>query len=374
MRTLVLFASLLLLVSCGADQTVKLKKQLNDKKKKITQLNGEVAELEKQLESISQGDSVVHRIPVKVKLLDLETFNHYFKANGVVEPVNEAYISPEVNGQVKQIYVKEGDRVTKGQLLARLNTSITDKAIEEVETGLELANILYKKQKQLWEKNIGSELQYLQAKNTKESLEGKLETLKAQLDMAYIKSPINGIVDEIFIKAGELAAPGFQLMQVVNLDQLYINIDIAESFLPSVNKGDMVILEFPAFPDEFLKTPIHRVGNTIKPDNRTFTAQLYVNNPHEKYKPNMVAVIEINDFSTDSALVVPSLIIKQDLIGTYVYVADEQDGKLIARKRYIETGRSYNDKSIIEKGLVPGNRVIVTGFNQVSDGSYVVVN
>ncbi len=374
MRTLVLFAGLFLLASCAGDEAAEKKKQLDSKKNEVVQLNSEIAELEKNLENDAGHSSNINRVPVEIKSIDYGEFKHYFKANGVVESINEAFISPEINGQIKEIYVKEGDRVKKDQMLVRLNTSITDNTMKEIETALELANTIYKKQKQLWDKNIGSELQYLEAKNNKEALESRLETLKAQQDMAYVRSPIEGIVDDIFLKEGELASPGIQLMQVINLDDLYINVDIAESFLPSVNKGDVVILEFPTFPGESLKVPIHRVGNIIKKDNRTFTAQLKIRNENEKYKPNMIAVVEINDFATDSAFVVPSLIIQQDLIGTYLYVVSDQEKGLVARKRYIEPGRVYNDKSIVKEGLHPGDSVIVIGYNQVSDGSDILIN
>ena len=313
----------------------------------------------------------IFKILVVAKELSYQPFEHYFEAHGSVESISEAFISPEINGQIKEVKVREGNRVQKGQLLVVLNTSITENTIEEVKTSLELANTVYEKQKRLWDQQVGSELQYLQAKNNKEALESRLKTLQAQLDMAYIRSPIDGIVDEIFSKKGELAIPGMQLMQIVNLSNLYINAEISESYLSMINKGDIVKLTFPSYPDLEMDVPIHRVGNVINPQNRSFTIQLKINNRQEMLKPNILAIIKIMDFSTESALVVPTIILKQDIKGTYMYVADKDDDGYHARKVYVETGISYQDKSIIVNGLKPGQKIITKGYNLVSDGTKI---
>ncbi len=370
---IILFITVIFLVSCeNTDETEKIKSEIEEKISEIQQLKNEVADLEKQIKTKSE-DSLRFKIPVNVKKLKFETFKHFFEASGVVEPVNDAFISPEINGQIEEIYVEEGSQVIKDQLLAKLNTNVTENTVKEIETSLELAKTVYKKQKQLWEKNIGSEIEYLKAKNNKESLENKLRTIKSQLEKAYIRSPIKGIVDEIFKKEGELAIPGIQLMQVINLEDLYINVDVAEVHLPSVHKGDTVILKFPTYMNESVKVPVFRVGNVIEPDNRTFTVQLKIKNNEGKYKPNMLAVVEINDYSTDSAFVVPSLIIKRDLTGKYLYIVEEKDGNYYAKKRYIETGKSHNELTTVIRGLKPGEQVIIDGFEQVSDGSEVYI-
>lgn len=370
MRKLSLFVAIALLASCGSGEKPEtMQSTVGGNQDEAKDSNLEVTVPDKTLTSDSREETSAHKIPVEVKTLTYETFNHYFEASGIVEPVKEAIVSPEINGQIKEIYVGEGEHVKKGQLLARLNTTITDNTIKEVKTSLELASILYKKQKELWEKKIGSEIQYLEAKNRKEALEGSLETLKAQKEMASIKSPIAGIVDDMFLKEGELAGPGVPMMQVINLDKLYVNIDVSERYIPFVKKGDKVILQFPTYPDLEMEVPVYRTGNIIKPDNRTFTLQLKIANDHSKFKPNMVAITRINDFATDSALVVPSLIIKQDLTGKYIYVVNRTNGITRAEKRYIEPGFSYNENTIIDKGIAPGEQVIVTGYTQVSDGS-----
>lgn len=346
----------------------EIMEQISVYKKEIGELNKKIVSLEEQLSQMS-GDNE-RGIPVTVSTLKQEEFNHYVEVNGSVEAINAAYISPEINGQVREIYVKEGQRVTRGQLLIKLNSSITESSINEVETSLKLATTVYEKQKQLWEKNIGSEIDYLTAKNNKESLESKLETLQAQADMAMIKAPIDGIVDDVVVKVGELAGPGMQVIQLVNLSNLYINADVSEAYLTKVKKGDMVLLEFPSYPDVSMNVPVYRIGNVVKSANRTFKVQLKIVNPDNAIKPNVLAKIKINDYSAENALLLPSLIIKQDMKGKYVYVVDENKA---AQKVYIETGMSYLDQTMVTKGVKEGDQVIIEGFNQVSSGTAVEV-
>jgi RND family efflux transporter MFP subunit len=250
---------------------------------------------------------------------------------------------------------------------------VTKSQIEELQSSLDYARIVFEKQKRLWDQNIGSEIQYLEAKNNVESLENKLKVLNAQMAMAKITSPVDGVVDDIERKEGEMAMPGMPMMQVVNLDQVYINADVAETYLTSIYAGEQVRVAFPAYPDLELEVPIHRKGNVINPNNRTFTVQLKLANPDKMLKPNILSRIFINDFSSDEALTVPAAVVKQDLIGSYVYVIENNEDKLVARKAYVETGLSYANETMILKGIEPGQKIIINGYNQVSDGTAVVI-
>ena len=379
MKNLILKSATLLLLagfigSCETkDEKETVKQQIKEYKDEVSHLNIKIKELEKQLEGFNTQDERF-TTPVKAQEIQQGPFKHYFQVSGTVDAIDKAYISPEVNGQVKEILVTEGERVTKGQLLARLNTIITENTILEVKTQLDLATTLFEKQTQLWEKKIGSEVQYLQAKNNKESLENKLQTMQAQLDMAYIKSPIDGIVDDIYIEVGEMAMPGFQIMQVINLNKLSIFADVSEKYLPVIHKGDLVNLSFPTFPEIKLDVRVHRTGNIVKLGNRTFPVELKIDNIDEMLKPNILALITFLDFSEDNALTVPSIIIKKDINGEYIYVAKEDEGKYIAKKVYITTGMSFEDETMVTSGLDPGTRVITEGYSLVTDGTEVNIN
>lgn len=329
---------------------------------------------DKKGEAGANGNAAEQAIAVEVKEMAPEAFSHYFTVNGSVEAVKEAFISPEMLGQVKEILVSEGQRVKKGQLLATLNASVIQKSISEVKTGLDLARTIYQKRKGLWEKKIGSEIQYLEAKTQKESMENKLKTLEAQLEMTRIKSPINGIVDEIAKKVGELSTPGMMLLRVVNLSKLYVNADISEAYLAKIAKGDSVEVTFPSFPDLTVKTKIYQTGNVVNRDNRTFKVKLLIDNVDEKLKPNILAVIKLKDFDTDGAMVVPSIIIKQDIKGSYVYVVKEEEKTLTALKTYIVPGISEESETMIEEGLKNGQKVITRGYNLVKNGVEIKIN
>lgn len=376
MKRIIIALLMLGLASCGSKSDNEAKKaELNNLKTELNTIQNRITALEKELENSQDASTVqAYKSLVSVKELRSEPFNHFIEISGSIEAVNAAFISPEMSGQIKNIYVKEGEHVSEGKLLAKLNTSMMEKSMDEVNTGLKLATTIFNKQKNLWDQNIGSEIDYLTAKNTKEALEDKLETIKAQLDLAFIKAPFDGIIDNVIQKEGELATPGMQMIELVSLTKLNINAEIAESYLPFIHKGDKVELSFPSFPELDMIVPIHRIGNIINPKNRTVSIQLQINNKNEMLKPNGLAVIRINDFSTDAALVVPSIVIKQDMKGSFLYVAEEVNAQLIAKKRYVKTGVSFKDQTMVVEGLSAGEKVIIEGYNQISDGSEIKTN
>ena len=373
MKNWIFVLAVIFLASCSSKVDEKsVREQIADYKKQVADLNKKIDDLETELARMDNGGSTINAVTVEVSDLSYQPFKHYIEVSGSAEAVKEAFISPEISGQIMEIYVNEGDYVEKGKLLARLNTEITESNIKEVQAGLELATTVYEKQKRLWDKGIGSEIQYLNAKNNMESLEQKLVTLQAQKDMAMIKSPVSGIVDEIYKKKGELAMPGVELMQVVNLDELYINADISEKYLADVREGAIVTVEFPVYPQLSIETAIYRKGNVINPNNRTFTVQLKIKNQDKLLKPNILSVIRINDYSADSALIVPAALIKQDITGFYIYTMEDNSGKWMAKKVYVQPGLTYLDQTMVISGLKPGQKIITKGYNMVSDGTEVV--
>ncbi len=308
-------------------------------------------------------------IPVKTETIINSTFNHFIEVTGVVEPEQYAYISPERPGQIKEILVSEGQKVSKGQVLIKLNTAVIDGQIQQVESQLDLANLTYEKQDELWNhKNVGSEIQFLTANAQKEGLESQLKALKAQKDMAIIEAPFSGIIDKINLKIGELASPGMQLIQLVNLDKMKIKSEVSEQLLPVIHKGDTVLISFPTYKDIQIAAPIYRTGNIINPANRTFTVELRINNIDQKLKPFMISTLKIKDYTLKQAITVPSIIVKKDFDKSFVFIAEKTDSNTIARKVFVEIGRSYKDHTVIKKGLKINDNVIVEGYNTVSTG------
>ncbi len=345
-------------------------KQITMQKNRIAATQLKIKELENKMTQAPKDNLT----PVSVKEIKGEEFNHYIIVYGKVEADNYALISPEMGGQIKDIHVKEGQQVVKGQLLVSLNTDAVEMQIQSLESSLKLANSTYEKQDTLWKQGIGSEIQYLGAKTQKETLEAQLEGLKAQLRMSQIRAPFDGVVNKIYMKKGELASPGFPMVEFVNLNKITIKSDISESYMGKVIEGQMVELSFSSFSDsKSIKTPIRRVSSVINNVSRTFEIELKIDNSSELIKPNMVSTISIEDYSSSNAFIIPSLAIMKDITGSYVYLAVEKDDKPIVRKQYIKTGKSYQENSEVLEGLKEGDQVIVKGYHLVSAGLPVKV-
>ena len=364
-KVFTLISLVLLAAACNMNSPQMIEQQIKKKKDQVNTLNQEIASLEESLKQDSTPE-VKFRVPVSIKEIQAEPFKHFIEITGKLEAEEDAYISPEMNGQIEKVHVKEGDVVKKGQLMVSLNTSLIESSIKEIKTGLELANKIYDKQKELWDQKIGSEMQYLEAKNAKEQAEARLATLKAQMDMARVKAPFDGVVETIMMKEGELAIPGMQLIQMISLGSLKLYGNISERYMTSIKKGDKVIVSFPDVEGLVITAPIYRVGNVIDNASRTFRIEMKIDNQKQQMKPNMYSIVRINDFSSESAYVVPSVSIKQDIQGNYLYVAEKEELK--AAKRYVKTGLSYEDQTMILEGVSEGEGVIVKGFAQVSDG------
>ena len=356
------------IASCNPDNPEAIKNNLIKLKEKQMVINNKIAMLERELENDSAQVNSEKAISVKIAELKFEKFNHFIFVNGNVDAEKHVFVSPELNGQIERIYVSEGEEVKKGALLVSLNTKVINSNIEEVKTGLELARKVFNKQQQLWKQNIGSEIDYLNAKNAKESAENRLKTLKTQLEMARTRAPFTGIIEKISGKEGEMASPGKPILEIVNLSEMKIYSNVSEKYLANINEGDTTIVRFPSLPDIEIEVPVYRMGNVIDRNSRTFTIELKIKNPDNQLKPNLMATVKLNDFSKDSALVVPSGIIKKDIQGSYLYVADSTGENMIAHKAYIHTGLSYKDKTMITEGVGYGDKVIIAGYTEVSDG------
>ncbi len=374
MRTnIIVFAALLALASCGGEKTLEERKaDLEAKKMELAKLQNEVSKMETELlaEDPTLGQKEEIGILVEVKKVAPEEFEHHFEVNGSLEAVEQANISPEQGGQIKQILVKEGDRVTAGTTLATLNVSVFQTNLQEIDNGIELAQTVYDRQARLWEQKIGSEIQYLEAKNRLESLQKKRETLVAQMAMSTVKAPFAGVVDRIWQKEGELAAPGQPLLTLVNMSEMKVKADVSENYVQAVKENAEVEVDFPSFGIS-TTAAIRQVSNIINPSNRTFSVEVRVPNKDGSLKPNGIATLKIKDFEVADALVVPAIAIGKDAKGAFLFVINEEDGTKKAVKKYVTTGRTSGGQTRVTEGLNSGDRVVIEGYNEVANGDLV---
>jgi RND family efflux transporter MFP subunit len=291
-----------------------------------------------------------------------------------VDSDENVFVSPETPGVITNIRVKEGDKVSKGTVMASSDASALLSGLEEVKTSLTLATTAYEKQKRLWDQKIGSEIQFLQAKANKESLESRMASIQAQIDMTRIKSPISGTVDQVSVRLGEMGSPGMNGIRVVNLDKMKIVANVADTYLERLKKGSPVVIELPDI-NKTIESKISFVSQVINPQNRSLNIEVNVSNKEKDLKPNMIAKVRIQDEVVDTAVVVPSNIIQRSGEGEeYILVAEKTtDGKLFARKRVIEAGSQYSGKTVILKGLQPGDVIITAGYQEIVDGQPVYI-
>ncbi len=360
--------------SCGGNDVDKIKTDIKSKKDKITKLNTEIAELQKELKVLdpTQIDSA-SIVKVEIKQIGTEVFSKQLVINGHIEAVKQINIIPEIPGMIQKIHVEEGQKVYAGQVLFSLNTSVMQSQMDELKKRLELATTVFDKQKELWNQNIGSEIQYLQAKNNKESLEESLQTLKFQMGKAVVTAQFSGIIDKINFREGDMAQG--VVMILVSLDKLKVLADISEAYLSGVKEGDTVKITFPAY-NESVYSTITRTGNLINPDSRTFVIESRLDNNKGKYKPNLIAEIQLTEYSNENAIVIPSSIVKQDLAGHYfVFIVETNaEGLNKAVKREVAFDYASNGNTMISKGLSKDDKVIIKGFDKVSSGTEVVIN
>jgi len=369
MKRLVIIPLIALMVACSAkvedDNTAK-QEELKQYKKELSELKKNIAKLEKELaDSQMEGVVAVAVTPVKTEL-----YEHFIDVTGKVEADKNIVISPETAGKIISIAVKEGDRVRKGAVLARLNTEMTQRALAQIEINLKLATTTYERQADLWNQNIGSEMEYLQAKSQKEGLQQEKEALLAQLDLAVVRAPIDGVVDEIIQKQGEMAGPQLPFARLVNLNQVYITANVSEIYLQQIKAGDKVSIEFPVI-NKTIDATIFRSSSVIDANSRTFRLRIDLDNKQKDIKPNMLAILKLRTFAANDAIIVPSILVKKDFSGEFIFVVEKEDGQLRAKKRYIQSGIKDNNNTLVTGGINVNDQIITKGYAQVVDGSAI---
>ncbi|MDG1849205.1 MAG: efflux RND transporter periplasmic adaptor subunit [Flavobacteriales bacterium] len=355
----------ILLSSCGQEESNNSSKsvQLKDLKSQLVELTNEIKKLETDLKPATELP-IENKIPVRIDTLKEEVFYHYIEQPGKINSKENILVSAEMGGLITQINVKEGQAVQKGQTIIELDSDIMQSNVEELKASLELAKTTFERQETLWNKKIGSELQYLQIKNQYESLQKKLDAAETQLKKLNISAPIHGVIEELFLNTGELANPGRPAFRIVNTERVYVESDVAERYANALQKNSPVKVKFDALGIQ-KESSLSFVGQVINPENSTFKIKIELDNPKGYLKPNGTVSLEIQDYVNKKSLVVPSQIVKKDMRGDYLFI--NKNGK--AEKLYVEMGLSQDDKSMISSGLNVGDEIIVEGYSEVVSGS-----
>ena len=360
-----------LVAACGGapeGDLQNLKAERDSLKIVRTELDDWLSDLDRQ---IAEKDSTIEDKIVTGIKVGKDVFRHYFEVYGNVQSDKSAIIYAENSGVVQSINVNEGQSVKKGQVLVTQDVEMIARNMTEIRTQLDLAEILYEKQKRLWDQNIGSEVQFLEAENRKESLENSMATLKEQRQKSSVTAPFDGVVDKIFPKVGELVGMSVPLVRLVNIDELYINADISERYIGDLSKGNSVWVIVNR--KDTIKSTISRLGDYINPSNRSFEMRVEIDEIVDVLRPNSLVVLRINDHTEENAIVIPSSVIMQDGAGeNYVFtIQTDEYNDLIARKTPIKTGLSYLGKTVVKKGISDGDDLIDKGSRKVRDGDKV---
>lgn len=361
---------IILVIFFASCKNADKKAELESLKKQHDELSEKIKALEEEIAKTDSSVDIQSKF-VKVDEVKTQKFEHYIEVQGKVDGDKNVAVNAQTMGVINQIFVKEGEEVREGQVLAQIDASVLEEGIKELESSMAFVDSLYQKQKRLWEQKIGSEVQYLTAKNNKESLEKKRKTLLEQVDMFKIKSPINGTIEEIPVKIGQTIAPGFPAFRVLNFSTIKIYADVAESYSSKIRKGNSVNIFFPDFEKE-ISANIDFASKYINPVNRTFQVEVRPSETQDiDFRANMIAVIRISDYKADSAIAVPINIVQKSMNNNYIFIASNDGKNLIARKCIVEIGYIYNGLAEIKTGLNAGDKVIMTGFEDLLEGQVV---
>lgn len=384
-KVIVLLIVTISLFSCGSgDQSVSeiiKKRNLEEIRAKKTEITLQQNQIEAQLKSLDSAIAILgneEKFPlVNTLTAKKEVFNHYLELQGDVSTKQNVLIYPEMAGTLQKVYVKEGDRVSKGQLLATIDDGGMSSQLSQLKSQATLAKTTFERQERLWKQNIGSEIQYLQAKTNYESSENMVSQAQSQLGKSSIRAPFSGIIDNVIKDQGTVVAPGqgSEVFRLVNLSDMFIEVEVPETYLGSVVKGKEALVYFPVLGDS-ITTKIRETGNFINPSNRSFEVEIPVPNKEGKIKPNLTAKVNINDYTSENAILIPTSIISENAEGEqYVFVAEEpnSENEAVVKRIIITTGKTQGAKIEVLSGLEDGNLIIKEGARSVKDGQKVKI-
>ena len=381
----ILLASLIL-SACGNKKEVsvdeiiasndveKIKSKKADLEAKEYELSLEIEKLNDKLDDLDEDKNIPLITTFKV---EEKIFNHFIELQGSVQTKQNVLIYPEMPGILQSVYVKEGQNVTKGQILATIDDGGMSQQLAQLEANTQLAKTTYERQKRLWDQKIGSEIQFLQAKTSYDAQKSAVNQLKSQLGKATIRAPFSGIIDDVFKERGTVVSPGqgSEIFRIVNLSNMYIETEVPETYIGSITKNKDVEVDFPVI-GESLKAKIRQVGNFINPNNRSFKIEVGVPNLKGKIKPNLTARLKLNDYTNPDAILIPQNIISENAKGEqFIYIIKDrkENNEAVAERLIIETGKTQGDMIEVVENLPAGSEVIIEGARSVNNGQVVKV-
>jgi membrane fusion protein (multidrug efflux system) len=377
-------AVVLFVAACGAaaegnkKELEKKKARLEELKKQQAKVNEEVSTLEKEIAVLDTSAAVAE----KPKLVVLSTvqptaFTHYIDLQGKIDAENMAWVTPRgPGGQVRALYVKQGDRVRRGQLLMKLDDAVVRQQIEAANVQLNLAKTLYERRKNLWDQKIGTEVELLQAKSNMENLEKQIDLLKEQLSQSNVYAEIGGVADVVTIKVGETfaAASATQMgIRIVNNNNLKVTANVPENYLDKVKEGTNLVVTLPEDNNKTLNAKVTVAGRVIDPNTRSFYIEGRIP-ANGGFRPGQIAMVRIQDYSAPNAVTIPINTIQNDEKGKFVMVADKVNGKTVARKKTVTVGLLYGDKLEVKSGLEAGDILITDGYQGLYDGQLIITD
>ncbi len=382
-KLLYLLTISLLVIACGGGENISVEnlieagdmKAIKEHKKTLTEKQKELNQQIGLLDSVI-GSKEDKKLPLVTTFqAKEENFDHYLELQGDVMTKQNVLIYPEMAGTLLRVHVKEGQNVRKGQLLASIDDGGMGSQLAQLQTQEALAKTTFERQKRLWDQKIGSEIQYLNAKANYEGMSNSVKQLQSQLGKSTIRAPFSGIIDDVIKDQGTVVSPGpgSEVFRIVNLTDMYVDVDIPESYLGNVTKGKEVKVYFPALGDSVV-TKVRQTGNFINPGNRSFTAEIPVNNKNGAIKPNLIAKVQINDYTNEAAILIPQSVVSENAAGEqYVYIAEPDNNITIAKKSVITTGKTQGDFVEVLSGLPVGSEVILEGARSVREDQEIKV-
>lgn len=376
-------SSLLLLASCsaktdntGSSDLAQKKAKLEELKKQQKALADNITSLEAEIQKIDPSAKAVKTKLVTISSVEVTNFTHYIDLQGSIQAEDISYIAPR-NGQgglVKALYIKKGDVVNKGQLILKLDDAVYLKNLAQLQTQLKYAEDLLRRQQNLWDQQIGTELQLIQAKQSVDQVKDQIETVKEQWSTTNVYSDVSGIAEDVNLRVGELFT-GYigqtAQIKIVNNNRLKVVTQVPENYLDRVATGSKILVALPDVGKTF-DAQISLSGKLIDPNSRSFYVEAKL--PSDKdLRPNQIALVKIQDYTAANAITIPVNTLQNDESGKFVMVAMNENGKNVARKKPVQIGELYGDKLEIKSGLQAGDQVITGGFQGLYDGQNITL-